>query len=53
MSAIKTTTLRLAYEDIAMAKKLAANKGLKYQTYIKSLIHQELSRIAAESKITK
>lgn len=50
MAAIKTTTLRFAPEDIALAKKLAEIKGMKYQTYIKSLIHQELMRISAEEK---
>jgi predicted DNA binding CopG/RHH family protein len=36
-------TLRLAVADIA-ARQNASRKGLGYQTYLKSLIHQALSR---------
>ncbi len=37
-----TTTIRLAPEDIARARVQAERKGLKYQTYLKMLIHQAL-----------
>jgi predicted DNA binding CopG/RHH family protein len=37
-----TTTIRLDPEDIAKARFHAARKGLKYQTYLKMLIHQAL-----------
>jgi predicted DNA binding CopG/RHH family protein len=39
-----TTTIRLDPEDIAKARFHAAQKGLKYQTYLKMLIHQALQR---------
>jgi predicted DNA binding CopG/RHH family protein len=37
-----TTTIRLDPEDIARARFHAERKGLKYQTYLKMLIHQAL-----------
>ena len=37
-----TTTIRLDPEDIAKARFHAEQKGLKYQTYLKMLIHQAL-----------
>ncbi len=37
-----TTTIRLPPEDIALAKQQAAARGLRYQTYLKSIIHQAL-----------
>jgi predicted DNA binding CopG/RHH family protein len=37
-----TTTIRLDPEDIAKARFHAERKGLKYQTYLKMLIHQAL-----------
>lgn len=37
-----TTTIRLAAEDIALARNQAGKRGLKYQTYLKMLIHQAL-----------
>jgi len=37
-----TTTIRLDPEDIAKARLHAERKGLKYQTYLKMLIHQAL-----------
>src|SRR5271168_2218349 len=37
-----TTTIRLDPEDIAKARSHAERKGLKYQTYLKMLIHQAL-----------
>ncbi len=30
--------------DIELARKLAEKRGLKYQTYIKMLIHEALTR---------
>lgn len=35
-------TIRLAASDIQLAKTQAEQKGLAYQTYLKSLIHQAL-----------
>jgi hypothetical protein len=37
-----TTTIRLDPEDIAKARFHAERKGIKYQTYLKMLIHQAL-----------
>lgn len=38
------TTIRLPNADIARAKTIAARRGLKYQTYMKMLIHEGLNR---------
>jgi predicted DNA binding CopG/RHH family protein len=38
------TTIRLAPEDIARARTLAERRGLRYQTYLKMLIHEALER---------
>jgi predicted DNA binding CopG/RHH family protein len=43
-----TTTIRLPAGDIERAKVQAEQKGLKYQTYLKMLIHEALQ--AAEKK---
>jgi len=40
--AIPTTTIRLAQEDIQLARSQAERRGLKYQTYLKMVIHQAL-----------
>jgi hypothetical protein len=37
-----TTTIRLDPEDIARARALAAKRGLRYQTYLKMLLHEAL-----------
>jgi hypothetical protein len=42
-----TTTIRLDPEDIAKARVQAEKRGLRYQTYLKMLIHEQL--IKAES----
>jgi len=39
-----TTTIRLDPEDIEKARMHAARRGMKYQTYLKSLIHQALGQ---------
>jgi len=38
------TTIRLAPEDISRARTLAESRGLRYQTYLKMLIHEALER---------
>jgi hypothetical protein len=45
-------SIRLPEPDIALAQKLAQSKGLPYQTYIKSLLHEALEheRALAERK---
>lgn len=40
-------SIRLGAADLVMANRLAAKKGLPYQTYIKSLLHEALE---SESK---
>ena len=35
--------LRIPAEDLALARKQAEKKGLPYQTYIKSLLHETLA----------
>ena len=37
-------SIRLPEHDIALAQSLAESKGLPYQTYIKSLLHEALER---------
>jgi len=38
-----TITIRLAEHDLTRAKTFAAEKGLRYQTYLKMLLHQALN----------
>jgi predicted DNA binding CopG/RHH family protein len=42
--ALPTTTIRLDPVDIELARKLAEKRGLKYQTYLKMLLHEALTR---------
>lgn len=37
-----TITIRLAEDDLARARTFAADKGLRYQTYLKMLLHEAL-----------
>ena len=39
-----TLTLRVPESDISRARTLAARKGLRYQTYLRMLIHEGLER---------
>jgi predicted DNA binding CopG/RHH family protein len=41
-------TLRIAKDDLETARRLAARKGLGYQTYIKMLLRETLAERAAE-----
>ncbi len=50
-----TTTIRLDPSDIAVARAQAAERGLRYQTYLKMIIHEalretELKKEAAPSR---
>jgi|SRR5271154_971710 len=45
-----TTTIRLDPSDIELAKSQAEQRGLKYQTYLKMIIHQALAQEAMPSK---
>jgi predicted DNA binding CopG/RHH family protein len=38
----RNVTLRMAEADLDLARRQAAEKGLPYQTYIKSVLHEEL-----------
>lgn len=42
--ALPTTTIRLAPDDIAKARAQAAERGLRYQTYLKMIIHEALRK---------
>lgn len=42
--ATPTTTIRLDPTDVARARIQAERHGLRYQTYLKMLIHQALSQ---------
>ncbi|MHB1680578.1 MAG: CopG family antitoxin [bacterium] len=37
-------TIRISSEDLNKIKKSAAENGLRYQTFIKSIIHQYIQR---------
>ena len=41
---LRPVTIRLATQDIDMARGLAARKGMGYQTYIKMLLREALER---------
>jgi len=41
-SKARVISIRLPENDIELARRQAAQKGLPYQTYIKSLLHQAL-----------
>jgi predicted DNA binding CopG/RHH family protein len=43
VGASPTITIRLAENDLIRARILAAEKGLRYQTYLKMLLHQALN----------
>jgi predicted DNA binding CopG/RHH family protein len=52
-----TITIRLAEDDLTRARTFAAEKGLRYQTYLKMLLHQALNseekRAVRESKASQ
>lgn len=41
---LQAISIRLPAPDIAAAQKLARKKGIPYQTYIKTLLHDALER---------
>lgn len=43
-----TTTIRLDPDDIALARKQAEKRGLRYQTYLKMIIHEALRKVEAK-----
>ena len=44
--AAQPVTIRLPVEDVAKARRMAVAKGLRYQTLVKSLLHEALARVA-------
>ncbi|MBI3895648.1 MAG: hypothetical protein HY313_06925 [Acidobacteria bacterium] len=46
--AAKTISIRLPESDLELARSQAASRGLPYQTYIKSLLHQALAEQSNE-----
>lgn len=46
--AIPPTTIRLDRSDIERAREQAQRRGLKYQTYLKMLIHEALQQEALQ-----
>jgi len=46
---LPTTTIRLDPVDIELARQQAEKRGLKYQTYLKMLIHEALAQEAKAS----
>lgn len=40
----RNVTIRLAEADVNLARKQAEQKGLPYQTYIKSVLHEALTK---------
>src|ERR1035438_8799637 len=47
-AALPSTTIRLDPEDIAKARVQAAKRGLRYQTYLKMIIHEALRNAESE-----
>ena len=45
-----TTTIRLDLDDVAEARVQAAKRGLRYQTYLKMIIHEALQAAKAVRK---
>lgn len=45
-----TTTIRLDPDDIALARKQAEKRGLRYQTYLKMIIHEALLKAESARK---
>ena len=42
--ASKNITIRMPLADLERARQLSAKKGLAYQTYVKMLLHEALTR---------
>ncbi len=40
--ASETVTIRIAQDELMRARQLAAKRGLRYQTYLKMLLHEAL-----------
>jgi predicted DNA binding CopG/RHH family protein len=49
LGGIPTTTIRFDPDDISLAREQASQRGLKYQTYLKMLVHEAL--LQAQTKV--
>lgn len=49
-AALPTTTIRLDPDDIAKAREQAAERGIRYQTYLKMIIHEALRNAESPRK---
>ena len=49
-AALPSTTIRLDPEDIAKARVQAAERGLRYQTYLKMMIHEQLRKVESSQR---
>lgn len=49
-TAVPTTTIRLDPVDIQLAREQAEERGLKYQTYLKMILHEALTLHAKKHK---
>lgn len=49
-SPAKNVLIRLQVAEIERARRLAARRGLRYQTYIKMLLHEALNREEAQAQ---
>jgi predicted DNA binding CopG/RHH family protein len=49
-AALPSTTIRLDPDDIAKARVQGAKRGLRYQTYLKMIIHEALANAEADKK---
>jgi hypothetical protein len=47
--ASETVTIRIPKDELARAREFAAKRGLRYQTYVKMLLHEALD--AEEKKL--
>ena len=52
-AALLSTTIRLDPDDIAKARVQAAERGLRYQTYLKMIIHEALRNAESSQRATK
>ncbi|MGA2833363.1 MAG: hypothetical protein ABSE55_09855 [Terracidiphilus sp.] len=49
-AALPSTTIRLDPSDIAVARVQAEKRGLRYQTYLKMIIHEALRKAESDRK---
>lgn len=49
-SPTKSVTIRLPITDVARARRFAGQKGLGYQTFVKTLLHEALNRQEREER---